>query len=90
MLLAFCLVYNIIIIIDEAFAKELLTLATEDEGKKENENDTINSKIWQKNDALSLISRYEQHVEDFTSAKKKRQVWQHISNELLSDGVIVC
>ncbi|XP_031329993.1 uncharacterized protein LOC116160977 [Photinus pyralis] len=42
---------------------------------------------WTNGEVLALIAAYETHKENFNSAKKRKHVWEVISNELISLGV---
>ncbi|XP_060528965.1 uncharacterized protein LOC132703619 [Cylas formicarius] len=43
---------------------------------------------WSKNETLLLISLYSEHEEELKHAKKKKLVWQHISEEMMSHSYL--
>lgn len=43
-------------------------------------------KLWTEKETLLLIDLYEQHMEDFSNAKKKKHVWSIISEKLAAQN----
>lgn len=48
-----------------------------------------NESQWSEQETLALIAAYECHQEDLRNARKRKYVWQIISEELASNGVLV-
>lgn len=58
------------------------------ENADESQKTIVQKDSWSKNEALALIDTYKSRHEEFNSTRRRRNVWENISNDLLGAEIV--